>query len=403
MKKFTFMYIIRKNKKGDTKDMYYKVSPVIIIVFVLAFILLAVLGGVLIFRGNHANKDKEVVVESDIEPVLDLQLSSEKKEQSKVTITAIATTDDEEGIHSVTLPDGSIQRTAEVTYDVTKNGEYTFKAAGNNGKVASMSIIVDNIKETSDSEPYIPEGFSHVEGESDTGFVIEDQLGNQFVWVPVPSGQLTRNTMLDTKYQESSSSASALVNSVAQNYGFYIGRYEASRYEINGSAVAASQAGKLPWTNITYSEAVRAASEAATVFEYGEYKTDLINSYTWDTALSWIDQTVENYSSSIDYGNYSRELRESGATESDIKNNICDLAGNVKEWTTEIFKETVQTTTKKSSGKKGTANVETVSETVNYRVIRGGSASNERPASSHTGYKENTSEAYWGFRMILYK
>ena len=219
------------------------------------------------------------------------------------------------------------------------------------------------------------------------------------MWVPVESGKLTRNTKLDTKYEESNTVVSGFVNSVAQNYGFYIGRYEASAYNIGGSDVAASMKDKAPWTNISYGTAATVASESAKGFGYQDCQTALINSYAWDTVLSWIDMTTENYSSSIDYGNYSGTMRSTGSTESDMKNNIYDLAGNVREWTTEIFKES--TTSTKVNKKTNTK--EDVLETVNYRVVRGGSANLDRPPSSHTAYKDNSSEAYWGLRTVLYK
>ena len=45
------------------------------------------------------------------------------------------------------------------------------------------------------TNPPIPEGWEHVEGKWDTGLVIEDFKGNQFVWVPV--GFLDANGTLD--------------------------------------------------------------------------------------------------------------------------------------------------------------------------------------------------------------
>lgn len=381
--------------------MYYKVSPVIIIVLVVMVVLVGSVGIVLAVKGsNKAKNQDKIVTSTDIEPQLQLELSSEKEGQSKVTITVNATTEDTEGIQSILLPDGSQERGDYAEYEVTKNGKYTFEAKGNNGVSTSLAIEVKNIREASSSEPYIPEGFSHIEGEVETGYVIEDKFGNQFVWVPVPSGKLTRNTLANTKYEDT---ISTLGNSVAQNYGFYIARYEASIYDRNGVRMVASMKDKMPWTNITYSDAAQMASNMATSFEYEDCETALVNSGAWDTALEWIDQTEENYSTDVSSGNYSGELRNTGETESDIKNNICDLAGNAREWTTEIFKETVKPTNTSKNKNKNTTNEEVISETVTYRVIRGGSANLDRPASSHTGYKENTSEAYWGFRMILYK
>ena len=193
--------------------------------------------------------------------------------------------------------------------------------------------------------------------------------------------------MLDGKFEDSASSATALVNSVAKYYGFYVGRFEASQYNMDGDVAAASMAGKVPWTNITYLDAFNYATESAEKFGYEDCFTALINSYAWDTVLDWIDKTHSNYSKNTDNGNYDGTVLPTGTTEKDTVNYICDLAGNVREWTTEIYKD---------SSNNNTGGVK-------QRVIRGGSANLRRTPSSHIGYPENTSETYWGFRLILYK
>ena len=109
--------------------MYYKVSPVIIIVLVVMVVLVGSVGIVLAVKGsNKAKNQDKIVTSTDIEPQLQLELSSEKEGQSKVTITANATTEDTEGIQSILLPDGSQERGDYAEYEVTKNGKYTFRS-----------------------------------------------------------------------------------------------------------------------------------------------------------------------------------------------------------------------------------------------------------------------------------
>lgn len=393
--------------------MYYKVSPVLIAILI-AIIVVVVGLGIFLFKGDFkGNSGKSEVISEEIVPNLDLSLNTEEPDQEYVIIKSIASTEDQNGIASVTLPDGSIVKEDEAEYKVTENGNYKFKVKGNNGKTSSKTIEISNIKNASATSPYIPEGFSHKEGEVEDGFVIEDQYENEFVWVPIENGKITRNTMLDTDYEESNSTATALVNSVAKNYGFYIGRYEASSVNVDGKTVAMSKAGCMPWTNVSFVEASEASNESARAFAHEDCQTAILNSYAWDATLAWIDEKVESYSSNTSYGNYSGEIKKTGETESDKKNNIFDLAGNVREWTTEIYKNKETKSTKKDKNDKNNKNKknknvvneldEVVSETVNYRVIRGGSANLSRTASSHTGYKENMSDNYWGFRLVLYK
>ena len=376
-----------------------KISPVIIIVVVLVILALVIL----LFSMMNSKDKKNTTggnntTQTDlVKPMLDLSLNTSEENQEKVIITAKASMEDGSAISTIILPDGTEILAGEVTYEVTENGEYNFKAIAENGQETPVSINVSNIQEASYLNPYIPDGFTAVEGtDVENGFVIEDGYGNQFVWVPVENGQLTRETMLDSKYEESANTATALVNSVAQNYGFYIGRYEATKYEVNGIETAGTMAGEIPWTNITYQDANNIANSAASAFGYQGVNTAILNSYAWDTILKWFDTKIDNYSSNTNYGNYSGGIYPAGATQSDIVFNICDIAGNVREWTTEIYKDTTTTSTSKNKDKDE-------KNTAIYRVIRGGGASLSRTPKSHHGYPENTAEPYWGFRLILYK
>ena len=71
-----------------------------------------------------------------------------------------------------------------------------------------------------------------------------------------------------------------------------------------------------------------------------DIKTNIVNSYAWDTTLAWLNKTSgdNTYSSSINHGNYGGTIKPTGGTTQDQVNNICDMAGNVREWTSEIYK-----------------------------------------------------------------
>lgn len=376
------------------------------IIIILTAILAVIVIGAMIFFGvssmnrNKAKKENQqgtVNPEDVVKPTIELSLDTTEEDQEKVTITIIAETEDEEGIDHIVLPNNTQLQTSTNKYTVKENGEYTFKAVGVNGGETSKTIEVTNIKQISADNPYIPAGFEHIGGEPDTGYVIQDTFGNQYVWVPVESGILTRSNAMNTDYEESNSTATALVNSVAKNYGFYIARFEASSYEQDGRKVGASMAERMPWTDLNFRDAETAAVDAAEVFGYENAATALINSYAWDTTLEWINQSVANYSTNTSYGNYSGTIYPTGSTESDQMNYICDLAGNVREWTTEQYNQ-IEGATKKS---KTTKKKDSETATQN-RVVRGGSANLNKIASSRNGYSEELADEYWGFRMVLY-
>ena len=375
-----------------------KFLPIIIGALCVVLVLIIVFGISLFSNKENGDNNNTQIQAELISPVLDLSLSTTDEDQEEVTILVVATTEDEDGIDYIELPDKTQIFAETKEYKVTENGEYTFKAVGFNGAESVLSIEVTNIREVSSNNPYIPNGFEHIGGEVDTGFVIQDTYGNQYVWVPVPTGILTRSTMMSTDYSESNSSATALVNSVAKNYGFYIARFEASSYEDGERKVAAAMAQKMPWTDVNFREAEEAATLASEVFGYENVATALVNSYAWDTTLEWINQSVTNYSTNTSYGNYSGTIYPTGSTESDQMNYICDLAGNVREWTTEEYAPITSTGNKKNNSKKNNTN-----ENASSRVIRGGSANLNKIANSRNGYPEDLTDGYWGFRTILYE
>ena len=172
-------------------------------------------------------------------------------------------------------------------------------------------------------------------------------------------------------------------------YGFYIAKYEASEIKINEKETIASKKDVIPLSNINYNIAYEKAQKMYQIYNYSDSKTALINSYAWDTTLKWIDNNVTNYSKNISYGNYSGIINLTGNTDTDIVNNICDLSGNLREWTTEIYY--VEN------------DISVLEEKDVYRVIRGGSANIEKAASSHIVYPDTMTDTYWGFRVVLYK
>lgn len=376
-----------------------KLSPAVlvaIIAVVIAIILMVVYTLVLdkdINAGLGGDKKDDLVL-----PSISLQIITQGENLTSVIIKAEAKTEDKAGVKSITLPDGNSVEGTVAEYEVFENGTYTFQAVGNNTAVKSESIEVTTIAVPGANNPYIPEGFEYVEGEVDTGYVIQDAYENQFVWVPVENGTIVRETILpvNAKYIDTNDFVSELNNSVGKYYGFYIARYEASKDDNELQPKVVIKANQEPWTEITYINANTAAVNMCSDYDYGTgIKTAIVNRYAWDTTLAWINKTTPNYSSNTGFGNYGAQVMLTGATELDKVNNICDLAGNVREWTSTKFED--------SSLLQSTNTTEGSNETANYRIIRGGSATLSRTAGSYNAYPENTTDTYWGFRVILYK
>lgn len=83
--------------------------------------------------------------------------------------------------------------------------------------------------------PIILDGFEHIEGTWDTGYVIVDELGNEFVWVPVgvlniqkPSDAFKKYYLDKNKETEITQEYQAILDSIDKYGGYYIARYESS-------------------------------------------------------------------------------------------------------------------------------------------------------------------------------
>ena len=263
----------------------------------------------------------------------------------------------------------------------------------------------------------VVEGSSGEEISVPNGVVIEDSAGNQFVWIPVGTvyknaeqtqtstiklGRYTFDTSdgtptlqqaafagdnpnnlsqtyavpftIDSDFQElttardgvasqtdrlnaTAKNLEAFVQSVKDNGGYYIARYEASY----GSGTSTSDYRPLSkpstatrtfnsialaqGTLWNFIEQIEAAKVARNMYLNNQdingntvgVESDLVNSYAWDTAIVYIQEMGKsNYANANanrdTTGNTS--LKNTGET-GDIVCNIYDMAGNTVEWTTE--------------------------------------------------------------------
>ena len=282
------------------------------------------------------------------------------------------------------------------------------------------------IKDDLENDVTIPGGF-HVAEDSGTkveeGIVIEDDAGNQFVWIPVgeynvstsinAEGKLTNNLSrrtftesgateingddaIDSFYGEGNANSVAkdqiegFKTSATTNGGYYIGRYEAGT-EIERTSAGDSlttplvQANKNAYVWVTRDQA---KTQAEAMYSGNSYVTsELISSYAWDTALNFICQTnEEGYLLAITtdsaYGNIRTNTKElTGVYEADKYSNIHDFLGNSYEWTTEY-----------SSGSNGTC------------VDRGGYYFSNTSYSAAYRYADPTTniDSVGSFRLQLY-
>ena len=311
---------------------------------------------------------------------------------------------------------GTTPEDPEEIVDITTVTEIVQKEEGEKAKDTYENIVVvpKGFKVVSSEATTVPEGIVIEDG---TG--TETTTGNQFVWIPVgtvhkdsnPENDVTiklgRYTFDETNgtptiqqaafkgdnpsspdqtyasdppvtiksyyqelttYREGTASSGAdglnataknlakFMQSVQENGGYYIARYEASYG--GGSSIAdwkplskvstgtprTSSSTTLTqgmlWNCVTQLDASKISqnmyqAEDTTV----GVESDLINSYAWDTAIVFIQSMNEansNYANKTD-GNGT--LKNTGETGDEVCN-ILDMAANVGEWTTEYSTDT---------------------------------------------------------------
>ena len=237
----------------------------------------------------------------------------------------------------------------------------TFKVS--EGTSGELIIRASKVCSKNYENPPIPEGYKHICGEWNNGFVIERRSdGSQFVWIPV--GSLASNGTLDgvlftekfgrrnyrhnefskNEFHEELTATEELalqIESVKKYGGFYISRYNISK---SSEGKPQSVKGVKPWVNINFDDAKKMA---ATIVKDNEVvKSHLTFGAEYDSVLEWFIESNARTRSEIAedstaWGNHwntensPRKVVETGSREEWCSNNIYDFAGNVDEWTQE--------------------------------------------------------------------
>ena len=143
--------------------------------------------------------------------------------------------------------------------------------------IRALKIATPNVYSTNYANPPIPEGYKHVCGEWNNGFVIERcSDGSQFVWIPV--GSLDSNGTLDGEHfsekfgrrnyrnnefsddgfnEDLNGELLEQLESVKKYGGFYISRYNISK---SSAGKPQSVKGVMPWVYINFDDAKKIAS-----------------------------------------------------------------------------------------------------------------------------------------------
>ena len=227
--------------------------------------------------------------------------------------------------------------------------------SGNGGAGGSGADTKVPAEATAETAPYFPDNtFTKKEGTIDTGLVIKDASGNEYVWVVVPKS-LYNNTAYNSNNAKKPSSSTdyanieyclqqytatyrkgtsnsdvyypddknvgwfadetaynnlknSMLKSVYENGGFYVGRYEAGivenrtlygpknsdgKYTIEGMSTPVSKADAYPYTYVTRTQAQNLASNVNS----GTKTSSLMFGVQWDLVLAFMSKDTDKITS----------------------------------------------------------------------------------------------------------
>ena len=411
------------------------------------------------YGGNQTYNCWDIVTETNqdsvivdvVDPVWKVENINIDKTNKKVTADLIATDKYLTGVENSTLTADDIT----ISVDGDENANNVIK------KTLSEPEFI------SAKEPYIPDGFTHVEGTNlSNGYTVQDNKGNQYIWIEVPQTKkvyqmaglgitefstsdytkiekdlqtytsIYRNkTAFEDEWysQETTGLTSSqytelkqkMLKSVYQNGGFYIGKYETgieNRYRTSGSTTTTPtetpviKQNAFPYEFVTCSQAQTLSSKFAS--DLNGYTSSLMFGVQWDLILKYLETKgmtqAELNEDSTNWGNYSNNMWK-------ITNTNAFIADNGTNWGCCSYEKTgvaaIQLTTGASDTfcKQGiydlAGNVEEWTlEYSNDPAVPGVVRGSEfhfygvgSPASKRWYLKKNYYGYETGFRVALYK
>ena len=362
----------------------------IIVLLILAGVSIAMLtgeNGIL----NQANKAKTETAYKGAEEKVKLAIMGARADDGQMTVVEL---EREIRYQGGTLTGDAFPVEVQMdgrTFAVDENGTVTEKKPIANdtlGTVTGTETTNTTVKDKLGNEVKVPAGFKVVNPTETVpdGIIIEDvsheaTKGSQFVWIPVGTvkkadGQtetitLSRYTFDEhgqendqrdnainidgsSDYQELATSDKG--NRTAKNLeefktkankGYYIGRYEARDKDTTTARTAAtSDTNQLVSTadNYVYNYVTQpqAAELSRNMYSDSNFESDLMNSYAWDTAITFLQKFDNRENKEKPYSQQNSLSKNlvvtQGTNQLRVQDKICnifDMASNTVEWSTE--------------------------------------------------------------------
>ena len=252
----------------------------------------------------------------------------------------------------------------DISFIVNKTGKYIIKVENNGIESEQDELVVTSSKNIEYIDPdgkvaIIPAGFytSNISGEQtiDTGLVVIDSNDNEFVWIPCTEAEYTKardsswasEGYSDKTWTDTQATTTGL-ESIKQNGGFYIARYEAGIPE-NATDIYVNTDGgtytKNERKNVTtyvpvskknvqawnFISQINSKIVAENMITNSTVKSYLVDSYAWNAVCRVISkkETNKSITNSTNWGNYYDNI----TTEYEKLNTLFAVHINNSVWT----------------------------------------------------------------------
>ena len=185
-----------KNKEGQDNMKNKKNNGITLIALVITIIVLLILAGVtiatltgengILTRASQASQQTEIAEEKE---AIGVAYAGVLADNNGTGVSASELQDElQKNGYSATVVDNG-DGTLTVTFE--SGNEYTIDANGGitGPTVSNITATMKIVGEKVETPPLPSSDFTHTEGTVDTGYVIKDSNGNEFVWVPVDKNQ----------------------------------------------------------------------------------------------------------------------------------------------------------------------------------------------------------------------
>lgn len=319
-----------------------------LIALVVTIIILLILSGVALglVAGKEGilNRAKEVVDKSNkisLQEEIELEIASlriayhENKEEFALEEEYVKNKLQAPGVDTSkgkVILDGESLKIDEVEIGTYREGIVTIGNAVNSGNTTAGKndksknrALSGETNGYSYKNPIIPQGFVAVdEGDAiwkytdnqtvegwNNGLVIQDELENQFVWVPIDGEGVIyellsekENTVHDVDAYPSG--VEDELDQISSYGGFYVARYEAGKstasdtvtpssnnvYNITKTGLPVSKKGEKIWNFIRYATAKKVSKAMINdEIKYGKNKSGLITGRQWDSIMRWFEES----------------------------------------------------------------------------------------------------------------